>query len=197
MESLPPTFCCVRLIFGDQLVNLLDEHVDLALRIGKLPSSGMVAKPLGDMRRVVCASPGYLAERGTPEHPDELVRHQCIGFDVFDAGYSWRFTDQGQEFVVPIHPRLVVSNAEAAVDAAVAGTGLVSVLAYQAENALRVGSIELVLRSMETPSLPVNFLYMGQGSVPLKVRAWLDFAAPRLRERLAGVAKLLPSVDHN
>jgi DNA-binding transcriptional LysR family regulator len=187
----------VRLLLGDQLVNMLDDHVDLALRIGKLPSSGMVAKALGDVRRVVCASPGYLAERGAPKGPDELAQHQCIGFDVFDAGYGWRFIDKGKESLVPIYPRLVVSNAEAAVDAAVADMGLVSVLAYQTESALRAGSVGLVLRSMETPSLPVNFLYLRQGRLPLKVRAWLDFAAPRLRERLNAVAGLLMSVGPN
>jgi DNA-binding transcriptional LysR family regulator len=174
-----------RLTLGDRNLNLVDDHVDLALRIGKLPDSGMVANALGEVHRVVCASPGYLAQSGTPQHPDDLAQHACIGFDVFDAGYGWRFVMNGKETMVPIRPRLVVNTAEAAVDAAAAGAGLASVLSYQAQPASRQGAVNLVLRAFETAPLPVNFLYLGQGRLPLKVRAWLDFAGPRIRERLA------------
>jgi DNA-binding transcriptional LysR family regulator len=180
----------VRMSLGDRVVNLLEDHIDLALRIGALPNSGMVAKQLGEVRRVVCASPNYLNMRGTPQQPDQLAQHKCVGFDVFDAGYGWRFVLDGKETMVPIKPRLVVNSAEAAVDAVVAEAGVASVLSYQAEAALRQGKVSLVLRGFETPPMPVNFLYLGQGRLPLKVRAWLDFATPRLRERLAlaGVA---------
>ncbi len=181
----------VRLSLGDFMVNLVEDHVDLALRIGTLSNSSMVAKALGEVRRVVCASTHYLAQRGTPQHPNDLVHHQCIGFNVFDAGYSWRFAMDGKEQMVPIRPRLIVSSAEAAVDAASAGTGVASVLSYQAETALRNNSVSLLLRTFESPPLPVNFLYLGQERLPLKVRAWLDFASPRLRERLEAVESTL------
>ncbi|GAC1317280.1 MAG: LysR family transcriptional regulator [Collimonas sp.] len=175
----------VRLSLGDRVSNLVEDHVDLALRIGKLPSSGMVAKAVGEVSRIICASPSYIAQRSAPQQPDDLARHQCIGFEVYDAGYGWRFMLDGKETIVPIKPRLVVNSAEAAMDAAIAGAGLASVLSYQAEAALRRGSVSLVLRDFETSPLPVSLLYLGQGRIPLKVRAWLDYSAPRLRERLA------------
>ena len=181
----------VRLSLGDRNINLVDEHVDLALRVGVLPSSGMVAKSLGEVRRVVCASPHYLTRRAAPQHPDALAEHPCIGFDVLDAGYGWRFVVDGKDHMVPIRPRLVVNSAEAAVDAVSTGFGLASVLSYQAEAALRRGDLSLILRDYEAPPLPVNFLYLGQGRLPLKVRAWLDFAGPRLRERIAAVDEAL------
>jgi len=181
----------VRLILGDRMLNLVEDHVDLALRIGKLASSGMVAKSVGEVSRIVCAGASYLAQRAAPQHPEELVEHQCIGFDVYDAGYGWRFVMDGKETTIPIKPRLVVNSAEAAIDAAIAGTGLTSVLSYQAEAALRVGSVKLILRDFESPPLPVNFLYLGQGRLPLKVRAWLDFSTPRLRERIKKVSEAI------
>ena len=100
---------------------LVDEHVDLALRVGVLPSSGMIAKSLGEVRRVVCASPHYLARRAAPQHPGCIGGTPCIGFDVLDAGYGWRFVVDGKDHLVPIRPRLVVNSAEAAVDAASTG----------------------------------------------------------------------------
>ncbi len=173
-----------RLALGDRNVNLLEDQVDLALRIGTLPDSGLIAASLGTIRRVVCASPGYLAERGTPGDPRDLGAHQCVSFELFAAANEWRFQVAGNEVVVPIHPRLTVSTAEAAIDAAVAGVGITCVLSYQVESALRAGQLTLLLRRFEPAPIPVSFLYPGQGRLPLKLRALLDFAAPRLRAQL-------------
>ena len=174
----------VTLALGDRVVNLLDEHVDLALRIGALPDSSMVATTVGQIRRIACASPAYLAESGTPLHPRELATHRCISFDALAMGREWRFEERGAETRTIIKPRLTVSTAEAAVDAAVAGLGVTSVLSYQAESALRAKSLALVLESFATPPIPVSLVYASQGLLPLKLRALLDFAAPRLRARL-------------
>ena len=174
----------VRLALGDRIAHLLDEHVDVAVRIGVLPDSRLNAVPLGTLRSVVCASPGYLKAHGTPRTPADLARHRCITFEAtFPA--PWRFA--GAASFAPVRPRLVVNTAEAAVDAAVAGLGVTRVLSYQAEAALRAKQLRLLLRKFEPAPVPVNLVYDGQQRVPSKLRAFLDFAAPRLRERLAAL----------
>jgi DNA-binding transcriptional LysR family regulator len=184
----------VRLVLGDRMVNLLEDHVDLALRIGSLPDSGLVATQLGSIRRVVCASPAYLSTSSTPAAPSDLAGHECISFELFATANTWRFNVEGADISVPIHPRLIVSTAEAAIDAAVAGLGVTCVLSYQVESALRDGALKLVLESFEPLPLPVSFLYSSQGRLPLKLRALLDFAAPRLRTRLRQAELVIESV---
>jgi DNA-binding transcriptional LysR family regulator len=184
----------VRLVLGDRVVNLLEDHVDLALRIGSLPDSGLVATQLGSIRRVVCASPAYLSESPAPATPRDLTAHQCISLELFATANTWRFQEAGAEIGVPIHPRLIVSTAEAAIDAAVEGLGVTCVLSYQVDSALRAGTLQLLLESFEPPPLPDSFLYSSQGRLPLKLRALLDFAAPRLRTRLQQAHAALESV---
>ncbi len=174
----------VRLALGDRIVNLLEDHVDLALRIGPLPDSGLIGTQLGSIRRVVCASPVYVSKSGAPGAPRDLAAHQCISFELYATANSWRFNVDGVDLSVPIRPRLIVSTAEAAIDAAIAGLGVTCVLSYQIESALRAGTLRLLLESFEPPQLPVTFLHSSQGRVPVKLRALLDFAAPRLRARL-------------
>jgi DNA-binding transcriptional LysR family regulator len=183
----------VRLILGDRIVNLLEDHVDLALRIGALPDSGLIATQLGSVRRVVCASPGYLLKKGTPQRVQELAGHDCVSFDLLAPGDTWRFPEDRAEIAVPVHPRLAVSTAEAAIDAAVSGLGMTCVLSYQVESAVRAGDLTLILESFEPAPLPVSLLYASQGRLPLKLRALLDFATPRLRARLQKSAEALAS----
>jgi DNA-binding transcriptional LysR family regulator len=183
----------VRLALGDRIVNLLEDQVDLALRIGILPDSGLVATQLGSVRRVVCASPAYLSRKGTPERITDLAAHDCVSFEPFAIGDSWRFEVERTEIVVPIRPRLTVSTAEAAIDAAVAGLGVTRVLSYQAAAELRAGKLALILESFEPSPLPVSLLYASQGRLPLKLRALLDFATPRLRIRLQNLANANPT----
>ena len=137
---------------------------------------------------VVCASPQYLSKRGTPERVQDLAAHDCVSFELFAVGDSWRFQVEGAEAAVRIHPRLTVSTAEAAIDAAVASLGVTCVLSYQIESGLRAGDLKLILESFEPAPLPVSFLYASQGRLPLKLRALLDFATPRLRARLQKAA---------
>jgi len=179
----------VRLVLGDRIAQLIDEHVDLAVRIGRLPDSRLNALPLGSLRRVVCASPAYLAAHGRPRVPADLVRHHCVTFDAVASAESWSFPKKGAgDETVAIRSRLVVNTAEAAVDGAVAGIGLVRVLSYQAEPARRAGELEVVLARHEPPPTPVHLVYDAQQRVALKLRAFIDFAAPRLRERLKGLS---------
>jgi DNA-binding transcriptional LysR family regulator len=183
----------VRLVLGDRIVNLLEDHVDLALRIGSLPDSGLITTHLGSLRRVVCASPNYLSKRGVPERVQDLATHACVSFDLLAVGDAWRFQVEGAETVVRMRPRLTVSTAEAAIDAAVAGLGVTCVLSYQVEAALRAGDLVLLLEAFEPRPVPVSFLYASQGRLPLKLRALLDFATPRLRARLQTAATALGS----
>ena len=181
----------VRLALGDRVINLLEDQVDLALRIGALPDSGLIATTLGSVRRVVCASPAYLARKGAPERVHDLTAHDCVSFEPFATGDTWRFRVDGADTVVPIRPRLTVSTAEAAIDAAAGGLGVTCVLSYQVEAALGAGNLVVILERFEPPPLPVSFLYASQGRLPLKLRALLDFATPRMRARLQQVAAAL------
>ena len=174
----------VRLALGDRIAHLIDEHVDVAVRIGALPDSRLNATPLGHLRSVVCASPAWLKANGTPKTPADLAAQRCITFESAFPG-AWRFADG--ETVTPARPRLVVNTAEAAGDAAVAGLGVTRLLSYQADAALRAGQLRLLLRRFEPDPIPVNLVWDGQQRVTSKLRTFLDFAAPRLRERLAAV----------
>ncbi len=178
----------VRLVQGDRMLNLLEEHVDLAVRIGTLPDSRLTATRLGVTRRVVCASPRYFSEHGTPQSPRELSAHRCISFDPISAAQSWSFRIDGAEVAVPVRSRLVANTAEAARDAAIAGVGVTRVLCYQLHDALRTGTLALALCEYEPAPMPVNLVYTGQRRLPLKLRAFLDYATPRLRERLHALA---------
>ena len=180
----------IRLGLADRIVNILEEPVDLAVRIGHLPDSSLVARRVGATRRVICASPAYLAARGAPSIPGDLAGHDCITFEGMTAPEAWTFPAGKSEAAVAIRSRLVVSTAEAAVDAAKAGIGITRVLSYQAAGALRDGTLVLALEDFEPASLPVNLVHVGQRLLPLKLRAFLDFATPRLQARIADAAML-------
>ncbi len=170
----------VRLIQADRIVNLLEEHVDLALRIGELADSGLVATRVGEIRRVACASPAYLAAYGRPATPADLARHACISFEGLMSASAWAFPGQSVE----VHSRLAVTTAEAAIAAAQMGLGVARVLSYQVAEAVQAGTLERLLSDFEPAPVPVSLIYPGQGRLPMKCRAFLDYAAPRLRERL-------------
>lgn len=176
----------MRFVLSDRVVNLVDERVDLAVRIGELPDSSLLATRVGSIRHIVCASPRYLAKRGTPRTTHDLREHDCVTFEALGAADAWTFGTTKKPEAIPVHSRLVVNTAEAAVDAAVAGVGLTRVLSYQAAASIRAGALVAVLRELESPPLPVSLTYMGGRFLPLKVRAFIDFIAPRLRTALAG-----------
>lgn len=175
----------IRLALADRVVHLMEEHVDAAIRIGVLPDSTLIATTVGAIRRVVCASPGYLARNGVPQHPNDLTSHQCITFDGLSSARSWIFQSGQSQLSVPVHNRLIVNTADAAIAAAVSGLGLTNVLSYQVADAVRNGALELALETFESASWPVNLVHTGQAPLPLKLRAFLDFATPRLRSRMA------------
>jgi len=174
----------LRLVLADQLLNLLEHHVDLALRIGDLPDSSLIALRLGAIRRVVCGAPGYFAEHGVPKRPAELARLDCISFEGLTSASVWHFAEKKADVPVAVHSRLVVNTAEAAIDAAIAGVGVTRVLSYQVAEALRSGALVRILREFEPRPVPVSLVHAGGRLLPLKLRAFLDFAAARIREKL-------------
>jgi DNA-binding transcriptional LysR family regulator len=177
----------VKLTLSDRYVDIIDEHIDLALRIGSLPDSNLVATRVCLVRRVVCGSPAYFDMHGVPKTPAGLSDLDIVTFNAHGSGASWAFRMPGskKDQVLAISPRLAVNTAEGAIDAAIAGIGVTRVLSYQVERAVAEGRLKLVLVDYETDPIPVNLVHSGQGLLPLKVRSFLDFAVPRLRARLA------------
>ncbi len=181
----------LRLMLMDQLVDMVDAHVDVALRISELPDSSLAARPLGHIKMIVCGSPVYLRERGVPTHPSTLEGHACILWSSLGARKAWQFRVEGRETMFPIRVRLTTTLPESAVEAAQAGLGLTQVTSYQAEAAVRAGTLVPVLREFESAPTPVSLVHPSNRRVPLKLRAFLDFAAPRLTERLKALEQLL------
>jgi len=175
----------IKLVLTDRVVHLMEEQIDAALRIGQLPDSSMMATSLGMVHSVVCASPGYLSRHGVPAAPRDLATHNCISFEVLESRRAWVFGSGRSALSVPVVSRLEVNTAEAAIGAAVLGVGLVRVLSYQVADALATGSLQVVLEDFESKPFPVSLVHKGQSPLPLKLRAFLDFVAPRLRERIA------------
>lgn len=176
----------VRLLLSDRNLHLVEDHVDIAIRIGRLPDSGMIATQVGSMRTVVCASPKLLAGQRTPRSPEEITRLPCVNFETLAPSAIWTFRREGRRSAtdIPIRPRLSVTTAEAAVWAACEGVGATRVLHYQCAEAVREGSLRIILANCEVDALPVHMLHAGGGALPSKVRVFFDFAVRRLREKL-------------
>jgi DNA-binding transcriptional LysR family regulator len=174
----------VRMVLSDRVVSLLEDQIDVALRIGALPDSSLMALRVGTIRRVACASPAYLAARGTPRTPDDLAGHDCISFAGFLAPDVWTFVSGKTSVAVPVHSRLVVSGAEAACDAVRADNGITIVFSYHVAAALEAGTLTTILDEFQPAPLPLNLVYKAGRFLPIKLRAFLDFAAPRLKARL-------------
>src|SRR5438876_8279837 len=139
----------IRMTLADRVINLFEEQVDIAVRIGELPDSSLIATRVGLIRRVVCGSPAYFAARGTPKRPAELGVHDCITFDGRASPESWTFKVRKADASVEIHSRLIVNTAEAAIDAAIAGLGITRVLSHQVATAIQVGALAIALPEFE------------------------------------------------
>ena len=177
----------VRIMLVDRRLNLIEDHIDIGLRVGDLRDFSLVAKKVGTVRRVVCGSPTYLKRHGTPKTPDDLLGHDCITFENTLSAQTWSFNVGKTEKSFPIHSRLIVSTAEAATDAAVAGIGLTRMLDYQIATQLREGALKLVLESFRAPPKPVHLIYEAGQHLPLKIRTFLDYAGPRLKKSMRAI----------
>ncbi|TCK28552.1 LysR family transcriptional regulator [Ancylobacter aquaticus] len=180
----------VRLTLTDGVVDLVESHVDVAVRLGKLPDSTLVARRVGDVRWVACASPGYIARRGAPASPDELADHECIAFEGLQLWRDWTFAGPRGEQTAIVRPRYSVNTADAVIEGAAAGIGIAYIISYQAAESVRDGVLVPILREWAPPPFPVQIVHASRAHQPLKLRAFLDFVTPRLRERLFAIGQV-------
>jgi DNA-binding transcriptional LysR family regulator len=159
---------------SDRMVNLVDEGVDLAVRIGHLADSSVVARTVGDMRRVVAGAPRYLRARGTPVKPSDLAGHEVVQLTGMSSLSEWRFTDNGRDIRIPYTSRFATNSTDAAVLYAEQGGGLISVLAYQAADAIKAKRLKIVLADYEPPPLPIHLVYPTSRLLSAKVRTFID-----------------------
>jgi DNA-binding transcriptional LysR family regulator len=158
----------------DRTVNLVEDGVDLAVRIGHLPDSTLVARHVGEMRRIVVASNSYLTQRGEPDTPEAIATHDTIQFGAATAAPEWRFVEDGRDVRVVCTPRFTTNSADAAIQYAAQDGGLTRVLAYQAAEAIKAGRLRIVLEKFEPPALPIHAVYPTSRLLSAKVRAFID-----------------------
>ncbi len=170
----------IKALLVDRVVSMVDEGIDVAVRIGNLPDSGLHSVKVGEVRRVVCASPAYLNQHGRPQHPDQLSEARVVEAASSSLVSDWRFAGPEGPLSVRPEPRLIVTANQAAINAACLGWGLTLVLSYQVAGKVAAGELEIVLEHFELPPLPIHVVYQGGRKVPAKVRTFIDFCAERL-----------------
>lgn len=171
----------VSAVFADRVVNLLEEGVDVAIRIGELPDSSYKALRVGSVRRVLCASPAYLAEHGVPETPDSLSEHQIILARGLNSTAEFKFTENKRTFAVKVMPRLTCTDNAALIEAARSGVGIASLVSYQIGDELASGSLKVILEDYELKPRPVHIVHSEGRYASAKIRAFIDLMAERLR----------------
>jgi DNA-binding transcriptional LysR family regulator len=186
-----------RFLLLDRVANLVEEGIDVAIRLAHLPDSTMVATRVGEVRRVLCASPAYVERFGVPRAPSALREHACIMERDGAETELWRFASAPGKPLLPIsiQPRLVVNSAAVAVDSAVAGHGITRVMSYQAAAAVTAGKLIVLLAQHEPPPIPVHLLLPSARSKTVKQQAFVAFAAPRLRRYLDRAANQIARAD--
>jgi DNA-binding transcriptional LysR family regulator len=181
----------IRLLQSDRNVDLIDAHADVAVRVGRLRDSSQVAVRVGALRVVVVASPELLKKYGEPRTPEDLRTYPCV---VFDSPYlsPWRFRspDTGQIFTATGVQRLLVSSPDAAVDAAIDGIGATLVLEHDAADAVNAGKLRYIVQEFEVEPIPVHLVHISRNMMPVKLRRFIDFAVPKLREALADFGRI-------
>ena len=168
-------------MFLDRVVSLLEEGVDVGIRIGELADSSMRALRVGSVRLILCASPGYIESFGEPTDPDDLKRHSLISSNAGNITQDWRFESSGNVRTVRIKPRLTVTTNDAAIGAAIEGFGITRVLSYQVADYIISGQLKVILDEFEPASYPVSIVHREGRLASTKVRAFIDLMAQRLR----------------
>ena len=182
LEQHPRVSASILLL--DRVVNLVEEGIDVAVRIGALPHSSLIAKRVGHVREVIVASPDYLARRGTPSEPPDLRLHAVIGFTGLMPNREWRFERDRASKRIAINPSLEINDALAAIEAAELGHGITNALSYMVDEKIRAGKLVPVLNDMMPPPRPVHLVFPHAKLVAPKIRALVEFAAPRLKALL-------------
>ncbi|GAB3256185.1 LysR family transcriptional regulator [Chitinimonas naiadis] len=171
----------VSALFLDRVVNLLEEGVDVAVRIGPLPDSSMRAIRVGQVRRILCASPGYLDRHGEPRTPEELIGRTIIAASSVSPTVEWKFGPEQSPCVIKLKPRLTVTSNDAAIDAASSGMGVTRLMSYQIGPQLEAGRLKIVLSEYENAPLPIHIVHRESKYGSAKVRSFIDLMADRLR----------------
>ncbi|WP_458095185.1 LysR family transcriptional regulator [Roseomonas sp. WA12] len=180
-----------RALLLNRVVDMLGEGVDVAFRLAHLEESSLIATKLGEVRQVVCASPGYLERRGTPRSPADLSGHFCIGMNPDGNRELWTFQSDGARArAVQVQTALSITSVGAGIDAALRGSGLVRVLSYQVAEELAAGRLRRVLAGHEPPSVPVNMVFRSASQRQALLRSFVDHAGPALRRELAQIATI-------
>jgi DNA-binding transcriptional LysR family regulator len=172
------------LLLLDQPLDLVAEGMDLAVRIGRLPDSALVAIPLGVARRMLCASPAYLKRAGAPRSPEELAAHRCVASSGPARGFQWQLGAGKQAKPVKVRPAFSSNQIAAAIDAAVSGLGIGQFLDYQVQAHVASGRLKRILVDFEPPAQPINLVHPHARLPSPNVRAFIDWGVPRLRSRL-------------
>jgi DNA-binding transcriptional LysR family regulator len=175
----------VSALFVDRVVNLLDEGLDVGLRIGSLPDSSLRAIRVGQVRRVICASPGYLKKHGAPKTPADLADHPIIAATAVSAGTEWTFADRKQKIGVKLSPRILVNTNDGALEAAKDGFGFTRLISYQVASELATGKLKTVLSEYEEAPLPIHVIHREGRHGSAKVRSFVDLAVEKLRANTA------------
>lgn len=178
----------IQLMLTDRGVDLLEEKIDLALRIGELPSSTLIATRVGEIRHVTCGSSDYFKKRGRPNEPQDLKAHDCVSISILGSSKSWVFQSGKSKLKVGIRSRLDVTTSEAGLEAAALGVGITRALSYQVASYQNSKKLEVILHNFEHDPWPVHLVHSAGRIVPLKLRAFLDYAGPRLRNDLNRVS---------
>ena len=172
----------VRTIYVDRVVHLIEEGIDVAVRIAELPDSSLSAVRVGRVRRVLCASPGYLEQHGRPRDPAELKDHDLIDFVNMTTGGEWVFQKNGKNHAIRPHSQLMVNNADPAIAAALAGRGITRVLSYMIAPYLDSRELEIVLDDYTPPAVPIHVVHKEAGQTSARVRAVVDHLVEQLRK---------------
>ncbi len=170
-----------RTLFIDRVVNLMDDGLDVAIRIGDLPDSSLIAVRVGMVRRVMCASPEYIEKHGLPLRPEDLCDHRLVQSQALGTSSGWPFRENGAPVSVRLEPRLRMNTNDAVIELVLRGWGLSRLLSYQIAPYLADGRLQTVLSAFETPPMPIHVLHQEGGMVSAKVRAFVDFMVERLR----------------
>ena len=171
----------VSTLFVDRVVHLIDEGIDVAVRIAELPDSSLTAVRVGSVRRVLCASPAYLAARGRPRTPSDLSGHEIVGFVPMTPGGEWAFHHNGKSHGFRVAPRVSFNVADAAIAAVASGRGITRVLSYMVASHVESGALEIVLEDYEPPAVPIHVVHKEAGRTTARVRAVVDFFVEGLR----------------
>jgi DNA-binding transcriptional LysR family regulator len=175
----------IKALLVDRVVSMHDEGIDVAVRIGNLPDTGLHAVKVGAVRRVICAAPSFLDRHGRPQHPEQLRELPLVMSSASSLLTDWQFADNQHSFSLRTEPRLVVTANQAAIAAATLGWGLTRVLSYQVAAQVAAGELELVLQDFELPPLPIHVVYQGGRKVAAKVRTFVDYCSAQLQQHPA------------